>query len=406
ENILNALELASQYHFSDLLIRGVCLYYPILKNQGLFDHLKRWLLEVKHIVEGSNDFSRRLKILLYLTEIHEVHGEYCRAEETGQEGLQLFADHHSTDYETYQAFMVVLAHIEIFRGRYDHARKYLLQGLNLPEEERNVEQTCHLFRLMGVVMDFQSHTQQAQVYWYKALTLARILGKEDVLIRILGSLGAGLARQELYKEAKEHLIEGLDLAQKYQYLSEISNFHLDLGDIAVIHNEYDIAEFHLQKSLLLAQQLQLQPTLSVALATLGELELKRGHEQQAQAYFQEGLVLARQKGNNDYVGAILSVQAEILLQKNELEGAKETFFEALRCIPADNTLYIATARYGLARVLIALDQRADAIEQATISLLLFQERKSSKAQEVQAWLEEHNSLPPTNGDQKTSFSRI
>lgn len=394
ENILNAFELADSCNFFDLLMRGILLYYPLLKYRGIFNYLERMLLKIREVIETQEDLSSKVKIRLYLAEIYSLYGDYWKSKENALVGLQFLGEDYKQDCKAYQALLLLLARGEMFQGNYEQAKQYARQGLSVDREESTPEETCHLLRSMGTILDFQGHTAPARVYWYQALELAKEIANPDVLIRILGSLGAGLARQELYTEAKEFLDQGLQLAQQCKYLSEISNFHLDLGDIAVIQGELDQAEFHLNQCILLARQIQLHPTLSVVLATLGELELKRGNEQKAELYLQEGLGLALQRGNNDFAGAILNIQAEALLSKKDPGGAKNKFSEALRTIPADNKLHMATAHYGLARSLLALRQRAESLEHAAASLALFEEMENSKAAEVRTWLE--NQAFPSN----------
>lgn len=384
-NITATLQLAFERKMYTPLIRGTLACSKFLYDQGLQLLSAQMLKQALGSAVLVSDNESKALILLDLTNIYKMCGDYKLAEEYALECLFLLRQQEDAS-EVMCDVLAHLGHIHIFKGSYECAKGYLHEGLSMARKHRLQRRLCRLLGLLGIIADLQGDIVQAEDYWKEGLTFARRLGEPETLSYILGVFGAGLYNYKRYDEAEAYLQEGLLLVQKRDSRPEICHFLLDLGELALQRGEEDEAEERLQESLSLARQMNLHPALSAILLKLGELEMKCGEEDQALMYLQEGLTFALQRENKYFISSIYSAQGCAYLQRRELEQAETAFQEALACAPEKNWLLMAVAHYGLARVALFRGEIKKAQEWGEKSLHLFEEIKNPQAEEVKQWL--------------------
>jgi tetratricopeptide (TPR) repeat protein/transcriptional regulator with XRE-family HTH domain len=383
--ITGSIQLASEHKQHDLVMRGALACAKFLYDRGLQTVSETLLRQALVSAEMSNNMPLRAEILRDLTNIAKIRGNYKQAEKLAQECLSLLrSQKHAA--ALLSEILAHLGHILLLQGNYADAKIYLREGLACARQHKLSKQLCRSLGLLGVIAECQGDMPQAEQYWLEGLKIAIRAGEPESLAYICGVFGASLCDYKRYAEAEEYLQRGLGLAQQIGSRPEICHFLLDLGNLALKRGEYQKAETYLLQSLGQARAMCLHPALSAILLTLGELAIKHEEDEKAMRYLQEGFVFAQQKGNRYFMSGIASTKGTVYLKSKDVQKAEEEFLTALACVPEGNDIHRAQALYGLARVHLLRNERAQALEQGEQSLWIFEKIGSPLADEVRQWL--------------------
>lgn len=432
-NILAALDTATNLHMRDALIQIVIALYPFMRVHGLYIQANYYLhfaLQATAVMENQIG---RMIILRYLATSADLGGEYSLAEVYSQEGLALAQECGQIDVES--DLLTILGQIAFRRGDYAESTIFYEQGLQLAHQlgdnERISTLLCYLGKNVG---RYEGNYSQAEALYQEGLTIARQIGHQELTCRLLAYLGGGAVRQGQYAQAERYCQEGLTLARQLGH-REILGFLLsNLGTIVWERGNYQQAETYFQEALTIARQIGHRKQICHVLAYLGQILTFPFQEKYTQAkhHLQEGINIARQIGDrsalplllmsigatiggqgdysraNSYlqesaelgrrhgpgweIAAILTVWGLLHLKYHRLDAATTTFNQVLthENAPKWDPQLIALAQYGLAQVAALRGDIEEARRLGKECLASFEAIEHHWAEKVKGWLQ---SLP-------------
>ena len=122
-------------------------------------------------------------------------------------------------------------------------------------------------------------------------------------------------------------------------------------------------------------------------SNLSIVRMNQGDYEAAGENLQDALELARAIENRWLISEVLCIWGELYLKQQQWMEASSAFQDVLKTAPTDGKELLATAHYGLARVLRAQGNSAEARQQGQLSVSLFTSIGHRQVATVQAWLQ-------------------
>ncbi len=107
----------------------------------------------------------------------------------------------------------------------------------------------------------------------------------DAKVKI--NLAVGLIRLDRSCEAKQTLLQSVDICMKHQYLDYAAESNLRLGQIEMAHGAYDLALAHFESGIVQALAVSYRWAETNLLASKAEVHFKLGHHQEAMHFIKE-----------------------------------------------------------------------------------------------------------------------
>lgn len=163
---------------------------------------------------------------------------------------------------------------------------------------------------------------------------------------------------------------------------------MEQGECLILQHEYVQARQVLLEAVEIARQIQHAEYLSHGLSTLGQAISHMETYDHAIEYFRESLALAQQLSRPLRLITLLTEWGEIELFHGLFDVARKHFQDAL-ALDAEEQHYpdrLALAHYGMAQIAYHEQNIGKAREHAAESARLFKQIGYYKAQEVQEWI--------------------
>lgn len=365
-NIVKCLGFAQSNNLSELLIKGVNLFFPSLERQGLFELAENLLKQAMSASEICNEVSDLIALRINLGSIAFYRDRYEEAESLYLEGLEqakkncdelsicklclglgkvsfvlsrfgkdsnyfLEALHVARNTGQINIILDILASLgemEDIRGNYDKAEKYFKEGLDLVSREGNEERYCSLLLHLGWVIAHLGEFARAEKVWQEGMELAQKLGHRGNLAFSHSVLGWVADRCGRYLEAEQHFNTGIKIAQEIGYLHVISILLTNLGAARIHRGDYASARQALSDGLEIVLKSGHDERRAILLENLGIIECRLGNFDKAEAYFKEGMELAN-TGIKERISALYTFLGEVAFQRKDLPLATEHLKKAL-----------------------------------------------------------------------------
>ena len=210
-------------------------------------------------------------------------------------------------------------------GDYDNARKYLWDGLEIPE---NNEQKKRLYRILSKTFESQGDFKKALKYIDAGLKVDKRESKETA--KLLGMKGWIITKEGRYKEALELLYEERDMANSIHDKEGVANSYDHLGILYYRMGDYDKAIFHLKKSLDMAREIEDKPLECAVLNNLGIVYEEMGKIDTAVEYYEESAKIAEKINDKYTLGAILNNISVAYQDRGDLEKSMNYLRRAMK----------------------------------------------------------------------------
>lgn len=198
-------------------------------------------------------------------------------------------------------------------------------------EEADVDAAVRPWLLLdlGRVNAYAGRRAAAQAAWEQARGLAEAASADELLARILRTLGEHYVGLQRFDQATTCMNQALSLErQRGNLQGEIAALR-ELGRIAVSRDAWQEAETVLQQSLALAEQGSDQAQVAAAYTALGELARSRMRWADAYAYFAHALEIYRTLDQRRNQVLILRQIGDTQLQHERYDQAHASYREAL-----------------------------------------------------------------------------
>jgi predicted ATPase/DNA-binding SARP family transcriptional activator/tetratricopeptide (TPR) repeat protein len=255
---------------------------------------------------------------------------------------------------------------------------------------------------LGSIATRQSQHARAWEFFRRSLDICRRRGDLRGEIHCFANLGNAARAAHAYSSAREHYEHGLRLARELGYRWGEATTQLELGDVARLQGDPEFARELTERSRMLYREIGDRVREAVSLAYLGRLHVYLGDDASAREYLdrflyliegidapfaedwgcaalavrhyhagdaEQALVYARRAvaaaelvgSRVDHADALVIV-AQILASMNRLAEASDCYQRALElCDEVDGASEVISARAGLALIVLAQQDRAEAL---------------------------------------------
>jgi tetratricopeptide (TPR) repeat protein len=194
-------------------------------------------------------------------------GDYERARAAYQESLTLCRE--SGDIEFSQTLLAHLGGLSWEQGALEQALNYFQESLSVSRMFKNKSQQASQLRSIGETNLMLGRTAQAKTFLEESLTIQRdlkfFLGDPAWTLHRMGRVAR---LQDDYKQARNHYVEGLRLAQKYNSRQSLAWCLAGLAELAALSNQ-------LEKAVRLFGVAEAVPEFRINLFPHEHLELKQ-----------------------------------------------------------------------------------------------------------------------------------
>lgn len=429
-NVLEALQIAFDRQKLAELVKIANSFAYFLRIRGQYILAETHLIRAREAAHTINDVMGLATVLLHLGRIAMSRGEYAHALSHLQEGLK--AARKAGRRETLCALLQVLGKVAEQAGNYEQAKQYLLEGLMLANqledkgkicsflailggvyrlrgryaqaiqyllESKHLadtldlhETTCSLLLILGAIEIARGDYEQAESYLQDSLHKARELGLDGLICASLALLAALENSRADYILADRYLQEGFSLADRLGLLKfgsreRMSSLLFNLSLAIRIGRPYKLVRTDVQEDLELVSQFRHRELISMLFSNLSIVRMNQGDYEAAGENLQDALELARAIENRWLISEVLCIWGELYLKQQQWMEASSAFQDVLKTAPTDGKELLATAHYGLARVLRAQGNSAEARQQGQLSVSLFTSIGHRQVATVQAWLQ-------------------
>lgn len=308
-NILAALKVAFDYEMHEALVRGTNAFYHFAEVRGLYATIEPHLKRAKQAATLLKDDAGLAAVLLHLGRIALHRGQYGRAVDYLQSGLQLVPD--GKPYEIAARLFLGLGTVAWKQGFFDRGESYLESGLALARRGNHLETISRLLGTQGILAAKQGASDRAWVCFQEGLAIAREEAYPEVISGLLTNLGVLAEHREAYDQAESYYQEALEMARKVRYRENISRSLSNLGLIAQKRGDYEQAEAHYREAKTLAQEIGARELINGLFIDLGTVARARGMYSRAEMWCRQGLALAQEMGNQEYKARALYGIAQI-----------------------------------------------------------------------------------------------
>jgi tetratricopeptide (TPR) repeat protein len=310
-NIMRALELASEIGDGSDFVRGVNDFYPYLERSGQVERGASLLDAAREHAEKLADQMEMLRILAHLGRAYQRLGNYDKASASYQAALDLKVTKKAHDLRC--ACLQGLGVVAFSQGDFTAAADYYAEGLSQARQHDLVDRQAALLSNQATLFVSQADPEQAMTRFRESLRLARILTDRSLEAVLLSNLGALAAQEGDLVAAETYFEESYELARAGGERLSMAILLHNLGTLANDRGDPERAKVYFEQALGEARQMGDRAQASRILANLGALHTAQGEYELAETRLKEGLVLAE---------AIQHVENRILLYINLAELAR------------------------------------------------------------------------------------
>jgi class 3 adenylate cyclase/tetratricopeptide (TPR) repeat protein len=229
----------------------------------------------------------RLDVLLKLGKVHELVGNWRRAQEVDNEALAIAED--LDDSLRRAACQTALAEVVRKQGHYQEALDLLnraVRGFASFGDELGVARVLHL---VGTVWAQRGNYDKALESYNKSLAIRERIGDKSGMASLLSNLGIVAEHRGDYAAAEDYHRRALTLRESVGERWAIGNSMTNLGMIACVTRRYDEAREWFDKSMAINREIGDAWMVATCHNNLGNAHRGLGEHDVARAHYAESL---------------------------------------------------------------------------------------------------------------------
>ena len=227
------------------------------------------------------------------------------------------------------ALQMGLGDVLVFFGDYPAARSHFQAALKTIAEDASshvyLEDQCALYRKLAKTQERQGEYDQSLNDLKRALSILQSAGRDLPVerARILNDIAWIHFRLGNLPEAKQLLLESLDLVENSDAYDAIASVFNRLGGIAYNQGDWDLAAGYLRKSIAIRESIHDVVGLATSFNDLGLLEVEMGALDNALDNLTHSYELKNQLGQAEGIAMALNNLGWLRLLRGELEEARQ-----------------------------------------------------------------------------------
>lgn len=281
-----------------------------------------WAVRAKKVAELHHAFS---DLELYFVQANRF-----------REGLELFEvsltgleSSNPNDQLAKGKVLVSQAHFYYRLGQFDKVAEVAQQGIELLKSVDNKLGLMNGYNKLGITAIQTGDYLEAKRHLEEALSLARSEGLEQKIANYTNNLGLAVTELGSFDQAEQLYREALETNQRLSnFLSKVRNLN-NLGDLALLRENYQDAHDFFKTGLSLAKEMDFQQPLPHLLNGLASSTLGLKDYVQAEALAKEAEEVAHTSGERSIQVEALENLGKVMLALDNLEASQTYFIKAL-----------------------------------------------------------------------------
>lgn len=256
-------------------------------SSSKYEIAKKLALELKDVLENSNDLILYAKIHNLLGNIHYSQSDLITAKEMYSYALEI---NSSIDHKIGIAGNLGnIALIYYQLTNYDKALEFNRAALTINTEIESVAGKAIIYGNMGNIFNILQEFEQALYYYNIALELNKELNSLEGISINLGNIGNIYFESKNYTKALEYYDKALSIALSSDHKYSISNIYGNLGNVYRKLFRFEESLEYFTKSIELDTNNKNKRGLAVNYFNIGELFLQKDEISTAKEYFNQSL---------------------------------------------------------------------------------------------------------------------
>lgn len=269
----------------------------------------------------ESDLGRRADLCVRIGEVSQRQGDYRRASEWLNQGLDL-ARAGKSDSIAARA-LCALASTAVYQGEYARARQSAQEALTLARASEDRATAALALRWLGIISSADADYDTATADCKDGLAIYEELGDKQGIGLCLNSLGIFAYDQGDLDSATRYLEQALALSREIGDRHAEGNRLLNLGTTAAAGKHLSSAKKYYEQSLAIAREVGSKEDVATIINNLGDIALMEGDDRGARIYYHDALEQARAIGAVPLVLFSVAGIATLRYRLGDFKGSAE-----------------------------------------------------------------------------------
>jgi predicted ATPase/class 3 adenylate cyclase len=295
DNMRVALSWALERKEAELAVRLGATLWWFWWMRGHYSEGRRWL-EASLAMDGRVSAESRARTLAGVGMVARDQGDFGRAQEACEEGLELLGDDARAGSEAKLNLLVCLGWVALSREEYGRATQLFEESLALSGETKDGWAIADSLMSLATVSHVRGDSERATELFEESMDLFREQGDKQGLAFCLNNLGMVARSQGDLGRAGKLTEEGVALMRELGARGDVALGLCNLGWMALLQNDLDRAADLYGESLTLAWDTGTNPIVQGGLEGLACVAGARGEAQRTAQLWGAAQALQEAKG--------------------------------------------------------------------------------------------------------------
>jgi tetratricopeptide (TPR) repeat protein len=312
------LELARDREDAETLLSTGEQLATVYTTIGEYEQARQYVQFVRERVP-DDDVGRRQRMAFLASQIASARGEFDRATEEVQAGLDLSAE----PSEERCRLLLVKAEHEVGAGELDAARETISQQRAMARELDSPILEARGTSQLGSLADSQSEYDRARDHYEDALATFEDVGDRYAALGVRNHLGLVARKQGEFTEARRYHEQALADAEAIDARHSTGWAYNNLGLVAWRQSEYDDARESLERAIELGKTMQDRFLVALARLNLANVYREQAEYDQASEYYTRALPVFEQTDSRHLVGITYHDMGKLASRRGEYDRASK-----------------------------------------------------------------------------------
>lgn len=250
---------------------------------------------IENLRNSKNKSKKIIRFLMRKGAVNELTGQWDAAAADYLEALELAKG--KDDFELLARANRRLGHLQILKGNYAEAKKYLDVAISCYQLSDDSIGLAKSYGNLGNFYFRQGLYDDAKEWFTKAIDLNRSVDRAADNAFIVANLGLVYMNKGNYDEGIQQLEFQLDISEAAEDKQGQNILYTNLGIIYLEKGSLDNALLCLEKGLALSEELGNKLQMTICIGCIGSVWEKKGDYTKAMQMFERDLALAREMGD-------------------------------------------------------------------------------------------------------------
>ncbi|MEF8873759.1 MAG: BREX system ATP-binding domain-containing protein [Candidatus Thermoplasmatota archaeon] len=273
----------------------------------------------------SRDDRKQAELHRKIAEVHEKEGRYDEGLERCKKGLDLLKE----DCDEKVEILNVKGWIFFRKGDYDKAKKFLMQGRKIAEQQGNEKLTAKALHKLGSIHYREGNYDKALAHLKDALDIRETIGDEKGMAKSINNIGTVHWYKGELDSALELFQDSLEIERKIGNKAGIGQSLNNIGAVYWDKGELDKALDNYERSLEIKEEIGDSVGIANTLHNTGLIYYSKGELDAALDSYERSLEIKEDIGDKEGRAISLTGIGDVYREEGNIEKAEEKYKESL-----------------------------------------------------------------------------